>query len=308
MRRRVIAGNNPVKSFSDSFEEQTALIYAYNLINSSYLKRKTKSIFELADYVLSGKASKLSQQLAEHYCIDTDSDSELPDELLMSLLKSDVSEIIANRLKKLSTKKQSQLSKRLEIIQGAFELGMGETLVLLFFYLIESDSILADYLMREHEIENFSKKNIFYANGHILIGLEKRRFHNTLNNGALFKSLLLQKGHNHSLEISNWCFDLLSGFDSGGLSHSFFYKSGKTELKTIDFNISSDDLSMLHHIMNGQGGKNILIYGVPGSGKTSFAKAFARQCRKDLFVVRTPDSGEHEMRLSWIYATLNPTC
>lgn len=305
MRRRLIMGNNPVKSFNDSFEEQTMLVYAYNLINSSYLKTKTRAVYELADYVLSGKASALIAKYTAKYEIEADSDGEIPEKYLMYLLKSDISGMIAKRLKKLSGGKQSQLSKRLWMIKSAFDLSAEETIVLLFFYLIESDSILSDFLTGEHEIADFSRKNIFYSSGHILIGIQKKGLHNALNNGSLYKSLLIQKGHSHSLEISDWCFDLLSGLDSGGLSHSFFYKSGKTILKTTDFNISSDDLRMLHNIMNGVDGKNILIYGAPGSGKTSFTKAFAAECRKDLFVVRTPESGEHDTRLSWICATLN---
>ena len=305
MRRRLINGNNPVKSFDDSFEEQTMLIYAYNLINSSYVKTKTRAVYELADYVLSGKASALIEKYTAKYEIETDSEGEIPEKYLMFLLKSDISGMIAERLKKLSGRKQSQLSKRLWMIEGAFDLSREETFVLLFFYLIEADSILSDYLTGEHEIADFSRQNIFYSYGHILIGIEKKGLRNALKNGALYKSLLIQKGHSRSLEISDWCFDLLSGFDSGGLSHIFFYKSGKTGLKTTDFNVSSDNLRMLHNIMNGADGKNILIYGAPGSGKTSFAKAFAAECRRDLFIVKTPESGEHDTRLSWICATLN---
>lgn len=300
MRRKLINENKPVKTFNDSFEEQTMLIYAYNLINSTYAKTKTRAVYELADYVLSGKTSVLIGKYTAKYEVEVDSNGELPEKYLTYLLQSDISRMITERLKKLSGRKQSQLSKRLEMIKGAFDLSAQETSVLLFFYLIEVDSILSNFLTGEHEIADFSRKNIFYSFGHIPIGIEKKGLHNALKNGTLYKSLLIQEEDFHLLKISDWCFDLLSGFDSGGLSQSFFYKykSGKTGLKTTDFNISSDNLRILQSVMNGADGKNILIYGAPGSGKTSFAKAFASECHKDLFVVSTPESGKHNTRLS----------
>lgn len=304
MGRSRINVSHSQKCFNDSFEEQILLSYAYNLIHSNYLKTKTASVYEFANYILSGKVSALLRKYLSECDIEEDFEVNVPEKVLILILRNDISVMISSRLQKLSGEKQTPLTKRLGMIQSAFDLSNEEISLLLFFYLIEADSTLSAFFVCSHGIDDFSMKNIFYNRGHSLIGLQRREFLKALKNGSLFKSLLLENNM-RSIQISDWCFDCLSGFGNCDISHKFYSKPEKTVLKTADFNIPDENLQVFHNILSREGGKNILIYGVPGSGKTSFTKAFAAEHRKSLLIVGSPESDEHKIRLGWIYATLN---
>lgn len=67
---------------------------------------------------------------------------------------------------------------------------------------------------------------------------------------------------------------------------STFFKAGKSPLKFDDFrHIKVDETTIKSHILKADKGVNILLYGLPGTGKTEFVKMIAAELNKNLYEI-----------------------
>lgn len=67
---------------------------------------------------------------------------------------------------------------------------------------------------------------------------------------------------------------------------STFFKAGKSSLKFDDFrHIKVDEAAIKSHILKAGKGVNILLYGIPGTGKTEFVKMIAAELNKNLYEI-----------------------
>ena len=67
---------------------------------------------------------------------------------------------------------------------------------------------------------------------------------------------------------------------------STFFKAGKSSLKFDDFrHIKVDEAAIKSHILKTDKGVNILLYGLPGTGKTEFVKMIAAELNKNLYEI-----------------------
>ena len=67
---------------------------------------------------------------------------------------------------------------------------------------------------------------------------------------------------------------------------STFFKAGKSSLKFDDFgHIKVDEAAIKSHILKADKGVNILLYGIPGTGKTEFVKMIAAELNKNLYEI-----------------------
>lgn len=80
------------------------------------------------------------------------------------------------------------------------------------------------------------------------------------------------------------------------LTARFLKKAGSSHLKLDDFPHLTQDIKTLKDYLRGalqnkESGTNILLYGVPGTGKTEFVKALAASIGIDLFEISFADEG-----------------
>ena len=67
---------------------------------------------------------------------------------------------------------------------------------------------------------------------------------------------------------------------------STFFKAGKSSLKFDDFrHIKVDEAAIKSHILKAGKGVNILLYGIPGTGKTEFVKMIAAELNRNLYEI-----------------------
>ena len=67
---------------------------------------------------------------------------------------------------------------------------------------------------------------------------------------------------------------------------STFFKAGKSPLKFDDFrHIKVDEAAIKSHILKADKGVNILLYGLPGAGKTEFVKMIAAELDRNLYEI-----------------------
>ena len=67
---------------------------------------------------------------------------------------------------------------------------------------------------------------------------------------------------------------------------STFFKAGKSPLKFNDFrHVKIDESAIKSHILKADKGVNILLYGIPGTGKTEFVKMIAAELNRNLYEI-----------------------
>jgi hypothetical protein len=67
---------------------------------------------------------------------------------------------------------------------------------------------------------------------------------------------------------------------------STFFKAGKSSLKFDDFrHVKIDESAIKSHILKADKGVNILLYGLPGTGKTEFVKMIAAELDRNLYEI-----------------------
>ena len=300
--------------FSSSFEKRKTLGYLINLINSKFLHSIPTTLFSISRKILGIKT--IVSLLNKHYpeivsnikfdeWIEQDQlDSNIPRNILIEFLSNAVAPLISIECSEMMSSLDSDIEARLEVIKATFNLTNDEIETLSFFYLFSTCEFFKDFL-DSIKHANFEKFSNFKNAGHIILGHEKKSFMHFLSKTRLFKMYIMEKAYRGEIEICSWCLDYLSGYGVMDLSHEFFTKENTETLQISDFNVSDDEKSVLKTLIKSNNRQNILFYGVPGTGKSSFARCVSKTYKKDLYTVKMPEEDSHESRLRNIYATIS---
>lgn len=315
--RNIYASGGSKYVFNSSFEELKTLEFLRNLIRSKYLQSRTLELFNFATTAM-GKKTSL-EVIKRDYPGIYDDDAldrwfingitpEFSGSIMRRILKDYMLAAIEKKRLVLGKKIDSKIIKRLHVLQKTFKLMPEEREIVAFFYLFKKDSqILRNHLDSHNGVDDFSELPKFIAYGDMLLSIERRKFLQALSSGTLLKTNLLEKpDHSDSqMTIATWCSDYLSGIGNTDISSAFFDRINDEPLTTEDFEVSRDELMVLDTIMKGGPGKNILFYGAPGTGKSSFARSLAKKHNKELLCVKVPEDDEIKERMRGIYATIN---
>ena len=315
-RRRMAGASQPVYIFNSFFEERKTCEYLRNLLRSMFTDLRTNGVFEIAhrlagtDTVLSILKEKYADRIGEdelnewNHDYDT-SGKDLPVGVLRQLLREDMLDIVAGRLEELGRLKASETEKRLASLKRTFGLSKTETEILCFRYLIDNCEPLKDHLFSSQGIADFTRSVTFKNYGHIVLGIRRSDFLRALARDTLFASNIFEKNYLVSYDLAGWCTEYLSSLREGDLAGEFFSRDNDIALEPGDFELPEDELAVVHKFMKSARGHNILLYGEPGAGKTSFAKSLARFHGKELLTVRVSENDNLNFRQQAIYVTLN---
>lgn len=307
--------------FHSGLEQRCVLLYLKNLIMSSFSVHKATEIYLFASDVF-GKDT--IEDIAEVIPREEINDSarrarktkklkEDPLEVcsvktVARVLEKNIFPMIEKCLQNLPRHEKTEEEKRIKILQKALNLTAEEIELITFLYMIPTCQLVDKYLNRD-EVADFSRLSIMQRYGDTLLGLEKGSIYKIFSQGNLYRYKLVERNGRDiaSLYLEGWTLSYLFGEGPRSLEVAFFKKVTDATLNMEDFELSPEERHVLDIVLKSKGGTNILFYGRPGTGKTSFVKTLAKYYEKDLLSVTFPEDNDYSNRIRALHATINMT-
>jgi len=314
-RRRRLASSIDMSTFTDHSITKTIMEYTINLLNRVNLDEKilTQSINCLSV----NSRSKLIDSLfpfVEKENDEMNSDRENHDDAAGEILdpRSLSSTIMRAILRKRSSfnmkdvrkylieflndennrlkSKETAFDRKLQELGNIFRLSTTDLIVLRLIFLVFAFSI--DSL---NEIFDYKSYHEFTRLASFATGLSSIEIRKSLNTTGMLVSSNIIESIDHTgrnfISIDDSIAEYLTGISEKSILERFIkYDDGKC-LKVEDFFIPVEDTLIIKDILNNGQPCSILLYGIPGTGKTEYARSIALQCSERVYTVRYGDQG-----------------
>ena len=311
-RRRAQSGYISVSPFVD----RKVFEYTINLFNSPFLKQRSANVIEFLQALLGeeeiervfktglyGDDSLAEESLDENFDRYAPTDfSDLktvyPTSKIVKFLKAKILPMLKRHHEELNRK--SETDKRLDALKRIFRLTPADLEIISFKFAVTQSSALDDAL--EGNIVNFSEKSAFLAHAWKILNIPRSQIFKSLRDGNLVKCQLIDL--ERCFRMPDWVADYLSGLDTN-LNKTFFSKMTEATLPLENHLVNKTELAVLKQFLEAPGGRNLLFYGKPGTGKTELAKSLAGHARKELYLINNKEEdneGSQAMKTSIIAA------
>ncbi len=295
--------------FNSKYEEKKTIEYCINLIRSRFLNRSPEYLTEIAEEVLGERvllqiAKRLFPEKKQDLLGNVTLQDELSSSMLSRALRTDILAALENRLEKLQVHRATELEKRLDILRDLFGLNDIEIELTVFFFLLYSVAPLGNNLTASGIVNITSLRGIRNY-GHIVLNLKRDEFSKVFNSEKLIKVQMLQSSAENGVSISDWCMEYLYGKGRRDLAHEFYDTKNIEHLEISDFDIKKESLEVIDTLLTEREKTNLLVHGLPGTGKTSFGRCLGKKYQMTLYSVKQVPSDNISERISAIHATLN---
>lgn len=201
---------------------------------------------------------------------------------------NDVAKLLAEYLDKENRKISGRftlLDRRTEDLGNIFRLSDTDLIILKLIYL--AFSTCYESLNNIFNNINFSE---FSRLASITTGLSPVEIRRSLNKSGMLVSGGLIESIDHTgsnfISLDDSVSEYLAGISEKNIVEKFIKLDKDRKLKTEDFTIPIEDRSLITDILSTGRPCNILLYGVPGTGKTEFARTIASQCSETVYTTR----------------------
>ncbi|MHB8846133.1 MAG: AAA family ATPase [Nitrospirota bacterium] len=244
---------------------------------------------------MNGIASGIWEDPACHY------------QAIIALLQNDVQKDLKSMESSCSAA-SDDLAIRLKRLKTTFNLSRIELEIVAFLFLMEYSAIInAHFCSRDEAISNFTDAIVFQSRTDCVLGIDRADFVQAVFSKKLTNAYILEKNWRNrpQFELSVWCMNYLCGTGNGDIGSELFERENDEQLTPDEFNVTPDERAIIERFMTSEMPGNILFYGEPGTGKTSFARSLAKKHGKELLSVKAPDADTKKEHIAAIQATLN---
>ncbi|TNF31164.1 MAG: AAA family ATPase [Deltaproteobacteria bacterium] len=197
--------------------------------------------------------------------------------------------------RELDLEKESEFRDRLTAIGETFDLNELEKDIIVFLYLLEEDSGFDENLANSLAMNNFSKSTPFYE---FLLNSDRVTIRNILNKNSKLSNIGMiecsPRRSTGTIELSGHVTEYLTGLDDRHITDIYFKKPcvKRQTLALERHNIDPKEMEIIKLLLQSPGGKNILLHGEPGTGKTEFVHSLAEGLGMNLHLITShnPDS------------------
>ncbi len=219
-------------------------------------------------------------------------------------LKEILCKIHSQKAAKIEDPRSSDYFKRLSELAEVFKLDPLDCDLTTFFYLLDVDNS-ARYL-QSVDI------SLFPANVCFLSAMLDRRpseIRRALKDEGKLRTANIFL-YDRTIRLNDSVFEFLAGVREQAI-HESLYKRDDFASSTLPldrFFVNQNHVDVLKMLINGQKGKNILIYGRPGTGKTEFVRAFLKEHEAKAYFLGVSDKYNTEnlnFRKMALYAAAN---
>ena len=205
-------------------------------------------------------------------------------------------------LQKVLNKRKSppacEFAKRLEDMKKSLDLQPEEVnLVLMIFMYQEMQGIFLDGF----------RDDIFWDAKHIpatlvsFTGSSRLKARNVCcpDGTLLALGIITTIAPNHAYKLHSGIHEYLLGSQNKiSFAASLFEPVDLTQKAHRPINIEDAEWNIVKNLMHSPGGTNILLYGNPGTGKSSMVKKLAQECDHQILAIRSSSDGSQEERIS----------
>lgn len=194
---------------------------------------------------------------------------------------------------------QKIMEERFTQIMEIFRLDRDEVEIVKYYYYV---LCLNSYEIKDL-IPNEELLDVYYAISNMTgVPVEKviyclKKGQRLMNSGIMNKKV--RHDYKPSYVLDGSIIDFLSGFcDSSSLMEDFIRRDTGKALPIQSFSVEKEDRFLLVKLLKTGKPLNILLYGVPGSGKTEFTRALAREAGSDLYWLVNDEGENRNLRIS----------
>ncbi|MBI9080803.1 MAG: AAA family ATPase [Pseudodesulfovibrio sp.] len=216
-------------------------------------------------------------------------------------LVQEIKEALKGRLKDFENITPSSFEKGKAALKTYFRLNEDETALVIAIHILENWDILDDYFDSHVNCRDVSKSKLLST----MLDLSLREFHTAMS-GKVAKLELIDKIG--TLTVDRMVETIFS--TPHEKTAELFYKKSEKEFLPLNYYALEDGVA--EHILSlleakGDTPAHILLYGEPGSGKSSFATTAAKILNQEAYGVSSPNDGDSNSRKKSLEACLNMT-